>query len=114
MYVTVKERTREIGIKMAVGAHPGAIVLNFLLEAVVTVSIGGVLGVTMALGFIELFKIVPLRAEFHRGHRQTEPVVQRTHRPCLRDGAERHRSHGGSLPRPQASLVDPVEALRYE
>ena len=38
MYVTVKERTREIGIKMAVGARPGYIITQFVLEALLTVG----------------------------------------------------------------------------
>jgi putative ABC transport system permease protein len=47
MFVSVSERTREIGLRKAVGARPGAILLQFLIEAVMICLMGGLIGVVL-------------------------------------------------------------------
>ena len=50
MLVTVTERTREIGVRRAVGRHPAAILMQFLLEAAFIALAGGVIGVVGGVG----------------------------------------------------------------
>ena len=114
MYVTVKERTREIGIKMAVGAHPLIIVTQFLVEALLTVSIGGALGVAMALGLIELFHLIPLPESFVQVTGRPEPVFSEIIALFCVTVLNIIGLLAGIFPARRASLIDPVEALRYE
>jgi putative ABC transport system permease protein len=55
MLVTVVERTREIGLRKALGAKKGTIVMQFLVEAMVLTILGGVVGFVLGLGLAALF-----------------------------------------------------------
>ncbi|MBN1292709.1 MAG: ABC transporter permease [Candidatus Latescibacteria bacterium] len=114
MYVTVKERTREIGIKMAVGAHPLLIIMQFLLEALFTVSIGGALGVAMSMGLMALFDLVPLPETFINVMGRPEPVFSGLIALVCVTILNFVGLMAGIFPARRASLVDPVDALRYE
>lgn len=61
MYVSIRERRREIGVKSALGATPGLIQLQFLLEAAIIMLVGGGMGVTGAILVVSLFR-TPLLA----------------------------------------------------
>ena len=61
LFVTVKERTNEIGILKAIGASRGGILLEFLLEASCTSLVGGVIGVLLALGITPLVEYWNIR-----------------------------------------------------
>jgi putative ABC transport system permease protein len=104
MLVSVTERTREIGIRLAVGAHGREIQLQFLTEAVVLSAFGGTLGILLGIGASELLS--------HLNHWPTlvSPVVV----VCAFLGSAGVGVISGFYPARKASLLDPIDALRYE
>jgi putative ABC transport system permease protein len=105
MYVVVEERTREIGIKLAVGAKPRFILGQFLLETLALTAVGGVLGFLFTLGVIAVF---PHALDKFVGTPEASPVVILTTAALLGlIGAI-----AGFFPARRASLLDPVVALK--
>jgi putative ABC transport system permease protein len=105
MLVSVTERTKEIGIRKAIGATKSAIVLQFLLEAMTLTFFGGIVGVTLAIGISNLIMLlVP-----------SLPAQIPLWAIILGLGV----SIGvglvfGVLPARKAAKLDPIECLRYE
>lgn len=104
MLVSVTERTREVGVRMAVGARSRDIILQFLLEAIVISVAGGVLGV--ALGILS----IPLAASLNSGLALLEPGSI----PLALIVAILVGVLFGIYPALRAARLDPIEALRYE
>lgn len=104
-YVSVKERTREIGTRKAVGARRRTILLQFLIEAVSICLIGGVVGLglswLMCAAVAAAFPSFPMR--FSPGLVMTGLIVSTL------TGV-----FSGFAPALSASRLDPIEALRYE
>jgi len=110
MLATVTERTREIGVRRALGAKRKDITLQFLIEAIVQTTLGGVTGVF--LGVASIF-LIPLAAEWIAGW----------HLPAKVNESSFFLSLGvaisvgvvfGWYPARRAALLDPIEALRHE
>ncbi|MFO0727374.1 MAG: ABC transporter permease [Myxococcota bacterium] len=105
MLVSVKERTREIGVRRAVGARRRDILLQFLVESVVISVLGGTLGLLLGAGIIALAGYIepalPVRLTVFN-------VVLAVGFSALVGVAS------GVLPAIRAAEQDPVEALRYE
>lgn len=72
MNVVVEERTKEIGVKMALGAKGGAILRQFLVETLIVTAIGGAVGFAISLGICSAF---PKSLEEYVGRPEVSPVV---------------------------------------
>ena len=111
MLVSVTERTREIGIRMAVGARSGDILRQFLVESVVLSCVGGVIG--LAIGVAGSVAITRLINSFSSG--TDWPIVISI--PAAFVAILFAAAVGiffGFYPALKASRLDPIEALRYE
>jgi len=104
MYVSVKERTKEIGLRMAVGGKGSDILMQFLIEAILISITGGVLGVILGLGatvFIEKFLNWPTSVALYS--------IVISFAVCAVTGI-----FFGWYPAKKAAALDPITALRYE
>ncbi|AWG22921.1 multidrug ABC transporter substrate-binding protein [Flavobacterium faecale] len=104
MYVSVKERTKEIGLRMAVGGKGSDILMQFLIEAVLISVTGGLLGVILGLGttvFIEKFLNWPTSVALYS--------IVVSFLVCAVTGI-----FFGYYPAKKAAALDPITALRYE
>jgi putative ABC transport system permease protein len=104
MLVSVTERTREIGIRQAVGASPNDIRWQFLSEALMLSLVGGLLGIAIGVGGSYLFESV--------GSMRTEVVPQSI--LLAFSSAAAVGIFFGFYPANKAALLDPIEALRHE
>ena len=108
MYVVVKERTNEIGVKRAVGATRRDIMLQFLFEAAIIVATGALIGFVMAYGLVSLMQLLPEEATSEIGKPIFSGGVAITSMILLGTVA----LLAGYFPARRAASVDPVEALR--
>ncbi|HEX7078863.1 MAG TPA: ABC transporter permease [Candidatus Eisenbacteria bacterium] len=104
MLVAVTERTREIGIRKALGAKPVGILGQFLLEAVILCNIGGVVGVLVGFG---LGNLVAVFTHFDVSVPMEWAVIGILFCSAVGIGF-------GLLPAVRASRLHPIDALRYE
>ena len=104
MMISVTERTREIGVRKALGATRGTILWQFLVEAVTLTGIGAVIGLVLGIGVAMLIKpFTPVAASV-----PPLAIVAALGASCVTGVLF------GMLPAARAAKLDPVAALRYE
>jgi putative ABC transport system permease protein len=104
MMVSVTDRTREIGVRKALGARRADILLQFLIEAATLTGIGGLIGIAIGLGFGALVtRVMDIDADV--------PVWSAAIAAAVSVGIG---VVFGMIPANRAARLDPVEALRYE
>jgi len=103
MLVSVTERTREIGLRKAIGATPRDILLQFLIEAMTLSLTGGAIGVGLGVGVAYVLRTVGLNTAV------SVPWVVVAFSFAAFVGI-----FFGLLPSRKAALLNPIEALRYE
>jgi len=108
MLVSVTERIQEIGVRMAVGARQSDIMRQFLIEAILVCLLGGILGISLALGIGALFSSLSgVNGSFQMHYSLTSIVVACTCSTLI-------GIIFGFLPARNAARLDPVEALARE
>jgi putative ABC transport system permease protein len=104
MMVSVTDRTREIGVRKALGATKGDILIQFLIEAATLTGIGGVIGIAVGLGTGQLVtRLLDIDATPPVGLTAIAVVVSVLIGVVF-----------GVLPAQRAARLDPIEALRHE
>jgi putative ABC transport system permease protein len=107
MLVSVSERTREIGLRKAVGARPEVILLQFLVEAVTLCIVGGLVGLLIGQGMVLAMRLIP------------DSPVKGAAIPVWAVGLALGFSAAtgvifGMFPAIKAARLDPIDALRHE
>ncbi|WP_183043476.1 ABC transporter permease [Alicycliphilus denitrificans] len=104
MLVSVTERTREIGLRLAIGALEREVLMQFLIEAVVLAALGGLIGIVLATGAsVVLSKAMGIPYVFHPGVNLLSFVFSAGIGVLF-----------GFFPARRAARLDPIEALRHE
>jgi len=104
MLVSVTERTREIGLRQALGARPADVLLQFLIEAIILSLVGGLVGVLLGVGGAYLFE--------RMGEMRTEIVPLSV--PISFGAAAIIGIFFGYYPATRAAKLEPIVALRHE
>jgi len=112
MYAVVKERTREIGVKMALGAKVRQVMAPFVMEALMMTVMGGVLGTAVSLGLMAVIAVPPLKGEAFEflGRLTFSPAIALSTSVVLGTIG----MLAGYFPARRAASVDPAVSLRYE
>jgi len=117
MLVSVTERTREIGLRKALGARPRHVLVQFLLEALVLTFAGGLIGMGVAIVLTWVIPPMPLYSQFYKTPNHQGDIFLHASAAVMTISFVILSLVGivsGFFPALKAARMDPVEALRYE
>jgi putative ABC transport system permease protein len=115
MYVSVSNATRDIGIRMAVGARTYQVLFQYVLEALTATALGGVIGIAASHLLVWLVgRLVPTEAEFFEFVGRPVPVLSLNVALVVVAILGGIGLLAGYFPSRRAAQVDPATALRYE
>jgi putative ABC transport system permease protein len=109
MMIAVKERTKEIGVRKAIGATPGSIISMILQESVLITAVAGYIGLMGGIGVLELARKFMPPSDFFRNPEVNLNVALSAVFLLIIAGA-----FAGLIPAMRAAKVEPIEALRDE
>jgi len=104
MLVSVTERTREVGIRKAMGARRGDVLLQFLIEAVILALLGGMVGVLLGIGVAKGVTLAVGMPSVIKGWAVVAGLIV----------AASVGIFFGVYPARKAAMLDPIAALRFE
>ncbi len=113
MIITVKERTREIGIRKAIGARPNEIIVGLLMESVLVTGVAGYTGLVVGIGILEIVSMLLKKMQIELPYFQQPEIDLRVaiSALCLLVIAG---LLAGLMPALRAARIMPVEAMRAE
>jgi len=114
MYVVVKERTHDIGVKMALGARKSYIHMQIIFEAIFLAFLGGGIGTLISVAVIAVVRLIPSEGDIGAMQFLGKPVLSPTIMLLTAGILAAIGLLAGYFPARRAASVDPVESLRYE
>lgn len=114
MYVSVSNATRDIGIRMAVGARDYQILSQYVLEGLLATAIGGTLGLLASAAVVAAVGQIPMNGEFFEYVGKPVPILSTTVAILVVTVLGIIGFMAGIFPARRAARVEPAEALRYE
>jgi putative ABC transport system permease protein len=109
MMIVVKERTKEIGVRKAMGATPGSIIGLILLESIVITSLAGYIGLVLGVGLLELVAANIPASDFFANPEANIQLALTAVGLLVFAG-----TLAGFIPARKAASIQPIEALRDE
>ena len=114
MYVVVKERTHDIGVKMALGARKSYIHMQIVFEALLLSFLGGAIGTLISVAVVTVVRLIPTDGDIGAMQFLGKPVLSATIILLTAGILAAIGLLAGFFPARRAAAVDPVESLRYE